>query len=63
MYVKRISIEMIVTTTKDPCTPIDGFFFIWTSMTRLDASTKEAWQDQAKKANMKKRWDEATMIV
>ena len=42
MYVKRIPRELAVTTADDPCNPVDGFFFIWMSMTRLDAGTKGA---------------------
>ena len=29
---KRISRELVVTKADDPCDPVDGFFFIWTSM-------------------------------
>ena len=32
MYVKIIPRELVVTAAEDPCNPIDGFFFIWTSM-------------------------------
>ena len=32
MYVKMIPRELAVTVANDPCTPVDGFFFIWTSM-------------------------------
>ena len=32
MYVKMIPRELAVTAVDDPCIPVDGFFFIWTSM-------------------------------
>ena len=32
MYVKIIPKELEVTAADDPCNPVDGFFFIWTSM-------------------------------
>ena len=32
MYVKMIPRELVVTPVDDPCIPVDGFFFIWTSM-------------------------------
>ena len=35
MYVKRIPRELVVTAIDDPCNPVDGFFFIWTSMTEF----------------------------
>ena len=54
----------MVTTTKDPCNPVDGFLFIWTLMTGLDAGIKRAWQkmstQMSKKASMEKREDEET---
>ena len=56
MYVKRIPRELAVIADEDPCNPVDGFFFIWTSMTRLDTIIKGAWQ----KASMEKQEDEAT---
>ena len=32
---KIIPRELAVTTADDPCNPVDGFFFIWTSMTEF----------------------------
>ena len=49
MYVKIISRELKVITEEDPCNSVYGFFFIWTSMTRLDEGTKESWQKTSKK--------------
>ena len=44
---------------EDPCNPIDGLFFIWMSMTRLDAGRKGAWHKTSKKVSIEKREDEA----
>jgi len=60
MYAKRIPIELTVTTAGDPCNPVDGVLFIWTSMTGLYAGTKGAWKLTSKKTSMEKREDEAT---
>ena len=43
MYVKRIPRDLAITTAKGPCNLVYGFFFIWMSMTGMDASTKGAW--------------------
>jgi len=56
MYAKRFPIELAVTTVGEPCNPVDGFLFIWTSMTSLYAGTKGAW----KLTSMEKKEDEAT---
>ena len=45
---KKIPRELTITVAEDPCNPVDGFFFIWTSMTRLDEGTKKAWHKMKK---------------
>ena len=57
MYAKIIPREMAVTAAEDTCNLVDGFFFIWMSMIRLDASTKGAWQKISKKASMENKDD------
>ena len=37
---KRIPRELAVTVAKDPCNPVDGFLFIWTSMTKFGCRYK-----------------------
>ena len=55
MYVKRIPRELAVTTVDDPCNPVDGFFFIWTSMTKFGCRYKGSME----KYEHGKREDEA----
>ena len=40
MYVKIIPRELAVTVADDPCNMVDGFFFIWTSMTEFGCRYK-----------------------
>ena len=42
MYVKRIPRELAVTAAEGPCNPIDGFFFIWTSMIEVGCKYKRS---------------------
>ena len=37
---KRIPRELAVTAADDPCNPVDGFFFIWTSMIEFGCRDK-----------------------
>ena len=47
MYLKRIPIELAVIAAQDPCNSVEGFFFIWTPITRLDAVQKEHGRKRA----------------
>ena len=58
MYVKRIPRELEVTLTEDPCNLVDGLFFIWTPMTRLDVGTKGEWHKMSKKESLEKKENE-----
>ena len=42
MYVKRILRELAVKAADDPCNPVDGFFFIWTSMAEFGCKYKRS---------------------
>ena len=53
---KRIPRELAVTAADDPCNPVDGFFFIWTSMTEFGCRYKRSMTSR----RAIKREDEAT---
>ena len=46
MYLKMIPTKLVVTTTDNPCIPIDGFTFIWTLI--MIACMQTSWLSVAK---------------
>ena len=60
MYVKRIPRELAVTAADDPCNPVDGFLFIWTSMTEFGYRYKGSMEKDEQGGKHGKREDEAT---
>ena len=57
---KRIPRELAVTAVNDPCNPVDGFFFIWTSMTEFGCRYKGSMAKDEQGSDHGKREDEAT---
>ena len=57
---KRIPRELAVTVADDPCNPVDGFFFIWTSMTEFGCRYKGSMEKYEQGSEHGKREDEAT---
>jgi len=57
--VKRIPRELAVTAADDPCNPVDGFFFIWTSMTKFECRYKGSMEKDKQGSQHGKREDEA----
>ena len=57
---KRIPRELVVTAVDDPCNPVDGFFFIWTSMTYFGCRYKGSMEKYKQGSEHGKREDEAT---
>ena len=51
MYVKRIPRELVVTSTEDPCNQVDGLFFIWMPISRLDADKQGASNKMSEHGN------------
>ena len=43
---KRIPRELAVTAVDDPCNLVDGFFFIWTSMTEFGCRYKRSMRSR-----------------
>ena len=60
MYVKKIPRELAVTVVDDPCNPVDGFFFIWTSMTEFGCRYKGSMEKNKQGSEHGKQEDEAT---
>ena len=55
---KRIPRELEVTAADDPCNPVDGFFFIWTSMTEFGCRYKGSMAKDKQGSEHGKREDE-----
>ena len=60
---KIIPTEMAVTAADDPCNPVDGFFFIWTSMIEFGCRYKGAWQKTSKEASMESERMKQQMVM
>ena len=56
---KRIPRELEVTAADDPCNPVDGLFFIWTSMIDFGCRYKRRMAKDKQGSQHGKREDEA----
>ena len=56
---KRIPRELAVIMADDPCNLVDGFFFIWTSMTEFGCRYKGSMAKDEQGSKHGKREDEA----